>query len=343
MYLKNQLDGVEKPFVSVIVPIYNVEDYLSECLDSIQKQTYPNLEILLIDDGSTDFSGKIADDFAKKEKRASVFHIKNSGLAEARNVGITYITSPYVSFVDSDDVLSPFFIENHMKAIFSTGASMSKGQFAKWRKELNYKKAKAWVLGQGSEVMDLNFRDYHGEVSACFNVYKSDLFLDTNIRFPKGMYYEDFAIFAQIMHKADKVVFLKEKDYYYRPRVGSIISQGFNPKMFDFFKVVDDYVKPFFHKYYPKQIKYIYQKEISEYTIFTGKIPLFSTEPQYRKIYINKIYNISKKNPNLNFLAKIFSKSKIIIIIYIIMLHYIMLFYFFLKKFKVCREEKRHS
>ncbi len=103
------------PKVSVIVPIYNTEKYLSNCLNSITSQTHQNLEIILVDDGSTDKSSQIADDYAKKDKRIKVIHQKNAGQSAARNTGIKKATGEYISFVDSDDQIEPEFVSSLLK------------------------------------------------------------------------------------------------------------------------------------------------------------------------------------------------------------------------------------
>lgn len=103
------------PLVSVIVPIYKVERYLKECVDSIINQTYKNLEIILVDDGSPDKSGEIADSYAEKDGRVRVIHKENGGLSDARNVGIESAKGEYISLIDSDDYISQYFIEIMMK------------------------------------------------------------------------------------------------------------------------------------------------------------------------------------------------------------------------------------
>ena len=108
--------------VSIIVPIYNTEKYLKACLDSIVTQTYQNLEIILIDDGSTDASGKIADDYAKKDKRIKVIHQKNAGQSAARNEGLKEATGTYISFIDADDEVKPDFIEKLLASFNETTA-----------------------------------------------------------------------------------------------------------------------------------------------------------------------------------------------------------------------------
>ena len=97
--------ATDKPLITIIIPIYNVEKYLSKCLNSVIKQDYKNLEILLIDDGSTDSSGKIADEYGTRDKRIKVIHKENGGLSDARNYGLKLMTGDYVTFIDSDDRL----------------------------------------------------------------------------------------------------------------------------------------------------------------------------------------------------------------------------------------------
>lgn len=97
--------------ISVIVPVYNVEKYLERCVESIFKQTYKNIEIILVDDGSTDNSGKICDKFLKKDERVKVIHKENGGLSDARNAGLEILSGKYIMFVDSDDWISPAMVE----------------------------------------------------------------------------------------------------------------------------------------------------------------------------------------------------------------------------------------
>ena len=114
-----------QPLVSIIVPIYNTARYLPACLDSIIAQTYQNLEIILIDDGSTDHSGQIADNYAKKDSRIKVAHQKNQGQSAARNLGLTMVKGEYVSFLDSDDEIKPTFIKELLAPLASSNASLS--------------------------------------------------------------------------------------------------------------------------------------------------------------------------------------------------------------------------
>ena len=110
--------------ISVIVPVYNVEKYLTKCVDSIMNQTYKDLEIILVDDGSTDNSGKICDEYVKKDKRFKVIHKKNGGLSDARNVGIKNSTGEYLSFIDSDDYIDNDMIECLYNACIKNNADI---------------------------------------------------------------------------------------------------------------------------------------------------------------------------------------------------------------------------
>lgn len=120
------MDKFDKSLISIIVPVYNVEDYLKECLNSIINQIYKNLEILLIDDGSSDKSGEICDEFAKNDSRIKVFHKQNGGQSSARNLGLDKSKGDFISFVDSDDVLGENFIQKlyDMASKFQTKMSM---------------------------------------------------------------------------------------------------------------------------------------------------------------------------------------------------------------------------
>lgn len=114
-----------KEQISVIIPIYNVEKYLSDCVESVLKQTYTDLEIILVDDGSQDASGQICDDYAKQDSRVQVIHKKNGGLSSARNAGIDQATGQYFFFLDSDDWIAENALELLYKEIKSTGSDLA--------------------------------------------------------------------------------------------------------------------------------------------------------------------------------------------------------------------------
>ena len=139
--------------ISVIVPIYNVEQYLRKCIDSIINQTYKNLEIILVDDGSWDNSPRICDEYAKRDNRIKVIHKKNGGLADARNTGLKMITGNYISFIDSDDYIEKTMYEKMIKVILKYNADIIECN-------LNYKYGNQLItMTEGYKTQEFNRKD----------------------------------------------------------------------------------------------------------------------------------------------------------------------------------------
>ncbi|QIU93774.1 glycosyltransferase family 2 protein [Bacteroides faecium] len=224
------------PLISVIIPVYNVEQYLHQCLESVIGQTYKNLEIILIDDGSTDNSPRICDDFAAKDKRIVVIHQHNAGLSSARNVGLDMMTGDYVSFVDSDD-----WIEKDM---FATLLTVLEGEEDTEIVVCSY----YWVRGERCMPVDNSgkkviytredalkelFRDKIIRNYVCDKFYRRELFKD--IRFPVGRFYEDIAVTYKIFDKINKLILVGIPKYYYRIHEDSIVAKENPMKGYHFF------------------------------------------------------------------------------------------------------------
>lgn len=195
--------------ISVIVPVYNVEKYLSRCLDSIINQTFSDLEIICINDGSTDNSSRILDDYANKDKRIKVISKANGGLSDARNTGLKYVSGQYVSFIDSDDWIDVEYYEHLMYLLEYNNADIA---VAGMRKVRN---------GKFSENTNSNFvtDDFIEKIenlpngSVCDKLFKVSLF--ENIEFPIGRFYEDNIVLVKVMHKSNVVAFSNFVSYYY--------------------------------------------------------------------------------------------------------------------------------
>lgn len=204
--------------VSVIVPVYNVNSYLQECFDSICRQSYRNIEIILVDDGSTDGSGELCDVLATKDDRTIVLHKENGGLSDARNAGLRIARGDWISFVDSDDYISPVFIEVLINACRDTGCQISAVPFGK---PFNDGDACSLVesLGPVAPAKALPSTD----------VQRLMLYQTLGIDpFPKGLYYEDLASVYKIIHKVDSVAVVDCRELYaYRMRSNSIIRQEY--------------------------------------------------------------------------------------------------------------------
>lgn len=232
--------------ISVIVPVYNVMNYLNQCLESIIHQTYTNLEIILVDDGSTDQSGYICDMYKEEDPRISVVHKKNGGLSDARNTGLSICKGDYISFVDSDDYISPYFYEILMGVAEKNNCDIValEGGISFWDGEENP------VLAKSKDEFSAHYLDSHDVLErmlyqkiatgAPFKVYKKEVF--NNIRFPLGYLYEDVATTYRPFFNAKKCAIVEADVYAYRMRRDSIIRQVFSPKKLSCLDIFDQLV-----------------------------------------------------------------------------------------------------
>ncbi len=229
--------------VTIIVPVYNVERYLAECVESILAQTYENIEIILVNDGSTDGSGRLCDRFEKEDDRILVIHKENGGLSDARNTGLAMAHGEYISFIDSDDFISPVFVEAMVNEMWEKNAEIAalKRGTDFWDGEpavdLNCD-LKAVTGEEFAAKSALEEMLYHKiATGAPFKIYSRKLWDD--VRFPKGYLYEDVATTYKTFLKAKKVVVLDEDFYAYRKRKDSIIRREFNEDKMICLKIAD--------------------------------------------------------------------------------------------------------
>ena len=229
--------------VTVIIPVYNVEMYLPLCINSILKQTYQNLEIILIDDGSTDDSPGICDTYALKDNRIKVIHQQNQGAAVARNTGLENATGEYIVFVDSDDFINEKMIEKLYIALKQTDSDLSICNFkytSENGKEIDLKETdiKNEVL-YTEEIIDKLFQNNNCVYIVIWNkMYKKDLW--KQIRYPVGVIYEDEAVIHHIFSKCKKVATISDELYYYRQVSGSIMHSERNEKNLDKYLALAD-------------------------------------------------------------------------------------------------------
>lgn len=226
---------MKKELISVVVPVYNVQNYLKRCVDSIIEQTYSNLEIILVDDGSTDMSGKICDEYAEKDKRIVVIHQSNGGLSQARNSGMKIMTGKYVTFIDSDDYVSKDYVQYLFDMIKKYDADVSiclhrnfyeNGHFDHERS----KHVEIKIFDGESAVIDLCYQKSIPN-SAWAKMYKT--FLLKDIEYPVGRLYEDLGTTYKIFLKSKKIVFSSKEKYYYFQRANSIMHFKFSAKNMD--------------------------------------------------------------------------------------------------------------
>ena len=226
---------MENPLISVIVPIYKVEKYLSRCIDSIIGQTYTNLEIILVDDGSPDNCGKMCDKYSVQDKRIIVIHKANGGLSDARNAGIKIANGKYIAFIDSDDGVSTKYFEILYSLIKSYSADISLCSFVKTynidRFSVENVNSKIFVY-TNIEALEEYFTVYYPQmVVAWGKLYKAGLF--QHVRFPLGKVHEDEYTTYRLLYLSNKIVFTTEKLYYYLQTENSITREEsqFNHRM----------------------------------------------------------------------------------------------------------------
>lgn len=219
-----------KGLISVIVPVYNVEKYLHECIDSVLRQTYTNFELILVDDGSKDSSKYICEEYARKDSRIKVLEKENGGASSARNLGMAVAEGEYIYFLDSDDWLSEQIFEllvlcsgsEKVDIVFfdaytveqETGKVATNNYFHKYK----YNPKKGYIL-MGEMLKNREFR-----VSPCLLFFKTEFLQKSNIRFEEGIMYEDMIFAYQVFYQAEKVAYLPEFLYYRRYRENSVMT-----------------------------------------------------------------------------------------------------------------------
>ncbi len=212
--------------VSIIIPVYNVQDYLARCVGSVLTQTYTDLEIILVDDGSIDISGDICDEYALHDARVRVIHKENGGLSDARNAGLDVARGNYVAFIDADDYVHPSFVELLLKTINETGAQIAVSTWQELKdgdkpRKVKTKRPRCTILTQEEAISSIFYQKKLNH-SACSRIFETQLF--NNLRFPEGMLYEDLAIIYPLLCKVEKVALINTPMYYYMHRQGSIIT-----------------------------------------------------------------------------------------------------------------------
>lgn len=232
---------IGQPLVSIIVPVYNVKQYLRECFSSLAAQTYRAIEVLLVDDGSTDGSGKLCDELAASDGHVRVLHKQNGGLSDARNYGVEHCAGEYVCFVDSDDYVSPVFVESLVSAMRETGCPMAAYPFAtpfEDGERLAVCETMEDLRGRGdaaplSSKAYIDRLLYHTcDTGAYCRIYTVECLRAHS--FPVGVLFEDAATVYRMVHDQGDVALLPDAPLYaYRQRSGSIIHSGADARMVD--------------------------------------------------------------------------------------------------------------
>lgn len=230
----------ELSLISVIVPVYNVEKYIGRCIESILQQTYHNIEILLIDDGTEDNSGTICDDYARKDNRIIVYHKTNGGLSDARNYGIEKAEGEYITCIDSDDYVDEDYIEYLYSLQIKYNTPMS---ICQHRVLVGNKGRVCDMLLHGDELLSakncLKRMLYHDviDTSAWAKLYHRDLF--NHVSYPKGMVFEDIGTTYALILQCDNIAVGYEAKYNYVVHKNSIVNSRFSQRKLDMIAMTD--------------------------------------------------------------------------------------------------------
>lgn len=288
--------------ISIIVPIYNVEQYLPRCIDSLIRQTYRNIEIILVDDGSPDSCGEICEEYSKKDNRIKVIHKQNGGLSDARNAGLDIAQGDYLLFVDSDDWIEDETCETVLKFAIENKADIVPFGIAKVYENGTKKIQPIKLQKEVASAECIKALIYKVEECGLCNyawnkLYSSILFED--LRFPKGLLYEDQGITYKLFHKSKRICVCHKKLYNYYQRNNSITGGGeyypkqINDRLFLWMERLE-----FLKSYYPQLVDYqiaqilgvayvslIKLKRCSEYKNFQEKIRCFVKENKIQEKY----------------------------------------------------------
>lgn len=285
--------------ISIIIPVYKVEEYLEKCIESVLKQTYTNLQIILVDDGSPDNCGKICDEYAKKDPRIEVIHKVNGGLSDARNVGIAKAKGKYIGFVDSDDYIKEDMYEILINLIKEYDADVSicnlydviDGKEDIRNNENGIQEySRLEILKE--VLLDKNIQSY-----AWNKLYKKELF--DEIKYPIGKKYEDIGTTFYVFEKCNKIVVTSKPEYYYLKRSDSLVNNVTESTVLDYTDIIIQR-----YLYTQKNIEELrkYNNYYLAKTLITAHndIELLGSisekmQEKYKELY-NLVYNIMKNN-----------------------------------------------
>lgn len=284
------------PYVSVIVPVYNVENYLEKCLNSLVNQTLKNIEIIVVNDGSKDNSQSIIDSFSKKYKNIKSYKKDNGGLSSARNFGIKNASGKYVGFVDSDD-----YVEPEMFEIMYNKAE--KGDFDVVTCNINYvydnriEKVKTSIKTNActkDEIKKIMLDIYP---TACNKIFKKSLF--DHVLFKENIWYEDVEFLYRVFPFIDSMSYVDGYEYNYLQR-GGTISSTYNDKVFDYIDnwngILDFYKNNGFYDSYKKEIEYSYVRYL--YATFIKAASKFRDREDFLNAINCAIKNVKDNFPN---------------------------------------------
>lgn len=291
----------EEILVSVIIPAYNAEKYIAFCLDTVTAQTYRNLEIIVVDDGSKDSTGKICDEYAEKDSRIKVIHQENKGLSAARNAALEIMHGQYIAFIDSDDYIDPRYVDSLLKMCIDNDSQISAclalDTYERKLVELNHSNRTKTFSGI-QLLQDLSILEsYYDTVIS--KLFAADLF--NTLRFPVGKLHEDSYIILSLIENAKNITFSDDILYYYYLSPNSIMRSDFSEKNFDILLAYDQKIKVLKRNGCEKSLQKLYCEYIYNVARMKGLLKYSSNfTPEQKKEKMKNLQNKYKELCDLN-------------------------------------------
>ena len=287
------------PIISIIVPIYNVGKYLPRCIESILNQTFNNFELILVNDGSTDNSGVVCDDYAKKDTRIKIIHKSNGGVSSARNAGLYVAKGEYIGFVDPDDYIDKNMYEKLYRLCIDNNSDIA---ICRFNREIN---GKIQNKESTEEIIELNNMEAMNELfkgnlyrfSLCNKLFSKKCFND--VLFPEERIHEDLSTTYKLFANSKKAVYINYCGYIYVRRENSILTSTYNEKRLQAFIAWDEIIEFIDKNYYE-----IIEQVIATFTYWCVDNILY---------ILNQVNNSKKKNNYLNIIQKYTTKFYIYI------------------------------
>ncbi len=288
--------------ISIIVPVYNNKKYISKCVNSLSNQTYKNLEIILVDDGSQDNSLKICNKLAKKDCRIKVIHKENSGVSEARNLGLSNAVGEYILFVDGDDFLPLDATEKLHNVIKSNNSDLSCGCWCKISVKgdiQNHHPTETISTQNKAELIKImDYEEIKGPVA---KLYKTDIIKSANLSFPKDIKISEDTIFVyKYLQKCDKISIIDENVYYYnRLSIGSATTKYYDKFNISSFLCIVEYIKNATFSYNDLHNLKLQQKIINQYNAVNRYIIFYKSSNKSEAVLkLKETYNLFKEYIN---------------------------------------------
>ena len=292
--------------VSIVVPVYNVEDCLSYCVDSLRQQTYKNIEIILVDDGSTDSSGEICDQYAREDDRIKVLHIENGGLSNARNTGVKESSTDWIVFIDSDDYYDHRAIEYLVKLRDKYRVDLVATPVIEVRNYGNsdflgdFREKYSGKLDRRTALEQMFYGNYVGTHSGG-KLYKKEILL--RFPYPNGMLYEDLSLAYEHIASCENIAVSALNLYKYYRRPGSIVNSKYSDRLLDFYKAME-WNRSYIERDYPNDkemrralnVRYVFNGLHVVHAMLSSG--MYSDVNKIRKEY-TRYFNDIIPNPNI--------------------------------------------